>query len=139
MLYLAVLLAILVLVSCSATPATRDQSQVQNAPMNPPVEFLLTSSATYFHTHPPHPVRFRDVRTGYIMSPDGTRQYILCGEFLPAQERGKAEWTPFITIKTSGYEQWVGAQAASLCERSSIVWEKGDLSSSLQSQLDSLR
>ncbi len=108
--YLAMLLATLVLVGCSTPPATRDQSQVQNAPMNPPVEFLLTSCATDFHTHPPHPVRVRDVRTGYIISPDGARQYMLCGEFLPATEGGKAEWAPFITIKTSGYEQLIGVK-----------------------------
>src|SRR5881396_524140 len=63
---------------------------------------------------------------------------MLCGQFLPAQERGKAEWTPFATIKTSGYEQWVGARAAGLCQQSSIIWdEQGDLSSTLQSRLDS--
>ena len=65
---------------------------------------------------------------------------MLCGEFLPAQEGGKAEWTPFATIKTSGYEQWIGAQAARSCQGSSVIWDKvGDLSSSLQSRLDSLR
>ena len=109
--------------------------------MNPAVEFLLTSAAADFHTHsPPHPVRFRDVRSGYVMTPDGTRQYRLCGAFLPAQEGGTAEWTPFATIKTSGYEQWLGAQAAvRFCDDSSMTWDTGDLSASLQSRLDSLR
>jgi hypothetical protein len=47
---------------------------------------------------------------------------------------------PFATIKTSGYEQWIGAQAVGFCQRSSVIWDKaGDLSSSLQSRLDSLR
>ncbi len=65
---------------------------------------------------------------------------MLCGQFLPAQEAGKAEWTPFATIKTSGYEQWIGAQAAGFCQNSSVIWDKvDDLSSSLQSRLDSLR
>jgi hypothetical protein len=74
------------------------------------------------------------------MTPGGEEQYMLCGQFLPAQEGGKAEWTPFATIKTSGYEQWNGAQAAGFCQRSSVIWDKeGDLSSSLQSRLDSLR
>ena len=129
-----------VVVSCTAAPATRGQSQATKPPMNPAVEFLLASSVTDFHTHaPPHPVRFRDVRSGYVMALDGTRQYRLCGEFLPAEGSGKAEWTPFVTIKTSGYEQWLGAQAVSFCERSSITWDNGDLSSSLQSRLDALR
>ena len=128
------------LVACRSGPDTRGQSQLQKAPMSPSVEFLLTSSARDFHTQrPPRPVRFRDVHTGYIMAPDSTRQYMLCGEFLPAQESGEAEWTPFVTIQTSGYEQYIGAQAVNLCKRSTIAWDKGDLSSSLQSRLDSLR
>jgi hypothetical protein len=33
---------------------------------------------------------------------------MLCGQFLPAVEGGTAEWTSFVTIKTSDYEQWMG-------------------------------
>jgi hypothetical protein len=74
------------------------------------------------------------------MTPGGEPQYMLCGQFLPAQEGGKAEWTPFATIKTSGYEQWIGGDAARFCQGSSFIWDKeGDLSSSLQSRLDSLQ
>jgi hypothetical protein len=137
---LVALLTTFAFVACSTPPATRDQSHPPNASMNPAVEFLLTSAATDFHIHrPPHPVRVRDVRSGYVLTPDGTRQYRLCGEFLPAQEGGKAEWAPFVTIKTSGYEQYLGAQAVSFCSPSSMTWDKGDLSSSLQSRLDALR
>jgi len=137
---LVALLTTFVLVACSTAPATRDQSNPPNTSMNSAVEFLLTSAATDFHAHrPPYPVRFRDVRSGYLMTPDGTRQYRLCGEFLPVQEGGEAEWTPFVTIKTSGYEQWLGSQALSYCNRSSMTWDMGDLSSSLQSRLDAVR
>ena len=59
-------------------------------------------------------------------------------EFLPAQREGKVEWTPFATIKTSGYEQWLGAQVANRCQP--VIWDsEGDLSSSLQTRLDSMR
>lgn len=135
--YLAVLFATLVLAGCSKAPVTRSESQ----PVSPTVvQFLLTAAASDFHTHrPPDPVRFRDVRIGHVMTPSGEEQYMLCGQFLPAQTAGKAEWTPFATIKTSGYEQWIGAQAASFCQDSSVIWDKDDLSSSLQSRLDSLR
>ena len=136
--YPAVLFATLVLAGCSKAPVTRSESQ----PVSPTVvQFLLTAAASDCHTHrPPDPVRFRDVRIGHVMTPSGEEQYMLCGQFLPAQEAGKAEWTPFATIKTSGYEQWIGAQAARFCQNSSVVWDKGDdLSSSLQSRLDSLR
>jgi hypothetical protein len=79
------------------------------------------------------------VRSGYVVLPDGMKQYRLCGEFLPAQDSGKAEWTPFATIKTSGYEQWLGAQAINFCKGFPITWDRGDLSSALQARLDSLR
>lgn len=47
---------------------------------------------------------------------------------------------PFATIKTSDYEQWIGAQAAGFCKHSPVIWdEAGDLSPSLQSRLDALR
>ena len=65
---------------------------------------------------------------------------MLCGQFLPAEGGDKAEWTAFATIKTSGYEQYIGAQSAVFCQRSEVIWDKeGDLSSSLQAKLDSLQ
>jgi hypothetical protein len=105
------------------------------------VQFLLAAAARDFHAHqPPYPARFRDVRVGRTVAPDGTERYMLCGQFLPTEGKGEHEWTPFVTIKTSGYEQLLGAQAASYCEQPSIIWEdREDLSSSLQSLLDSLR
>lgn len=136
--YFAVLFATLVLAACNTAPARRGEAQSASPDV---VQFLLTAAATDFHAHrPPDPVRFRDVRIGRVMMPDGKEQYRLCGEFLPAQEAGKAEWTRFVTIKTSGYEQWIGAQAAGYCQGPSFIWDEGgDLSSSLQSRYDSLR
>ncbi len=150
--YLAALFSTLVLAACSSAPVTRNESQTvsptqvptpepQKASIDPVVQFLLTSAATDFHTHVrSDSVRFRDVRIGHVMTSSGAEQYMLCGQYLAAQEGGKAEWTPFATIKTSGYEQWNGAQATGFCQSSSVVWDKeGDLSSALQSRLDSLR
>lgn len=113
----------------------------QNPPIDSVVQFLLAATATDFHTHrPPDPARFRKVRFGHVATPSGEKRYMLCGEFLPAQRAGKTEWTPFVTIKTSGYEQWVGAQAAGYCRNSAIIWDQAsDLSRSLRSRLDSLR
>jgi outer membrane PBP1 activator LpoA protein len=149
---LAVLLATLILAACSTAPVKRRESQavspnkvlaseLQKASMDSVIQFLLTAAATDFRTHrPPDPVRFREVRLGHVMTLSGEKQYMLCGQFLPAQEEGEAGWTPFATIKTSGYEQWIGAQAAGFCQGAAIVWDKvGDLSSSLQSRLDSMR
>jgi hypothetical protein len=134
-----VLYVTLVLAACNKAPVTRGDSQAVSPAV---VQFLLTSAATDFHTHrPPDPVRFRDVRIGHITASSGENHFMLCGQFLPAQEAGGAEWTPFVTIKTSGYEQYIGAQAeAAYCQRSSVTWDTdGDLSTLLQSRLDSLR
>jgi hypothetical protein len=145
--HLAILLTTLGLAACSTAPATSGESQAVSSTQVPApevqkvVQFLLTAAATDFHTHrPPDPVRFRDVRIGHVVTPSGQEQYLLCGQFLPAQEGGTAKWRPFATIKTSGYEQLVGAQAKDFCQDSSIIWDKvGDLSSSLQSRLASLQ
>ncbi len=136
--------------SCAA-PVTRSESaavrpnpvvapQQQNASIDPIAEFLLTSAAKDFRAHGPAVAGFRDVRIGHVTTAGGETQYRLCGEFLPAREDGKGQWTPFATIKTSDYEQWIGGQAAIFCQDSSIAWdEAGDLSSALRSRLDSLR
>jgi len=101
---------------------------------------LLASAATDFHAHGPSLLGFHDVRFGHFVNPNGKTQYILCGQFLPAKDGAKAEWVPFATIKTSGYEQWIGTQATGFCQSSSVTWDNvGDLSSSLQNQFDTLR
>jgi hypothetical protein len=138
----AILVTALGFAACSTTAGTRTDSQTVGPPaVDSAVQFLLSAAATDFRTHrPPDPVRFRDVRIGHVVPPSGVERYMLCGWFLPAQEGGRAEWTPFVTIKTSGYEQWVGTQAESFCQGSSVRWDKvGNLSSSLQSRLASLR
>ena len=137
----AALLAALVLGGCSTTSETRGESRAASADLDAVVEFLLTAASTDFHAHhPPDPVRFRDVRLGHLTTGEGMERYLLCGEFLPAGEKGDVGWTPFATIQTSDYEQWIGAQATGFCEHSNVTWhEEGDLSSALQSRLDALR
>ncbi len=105
-----------------------------------PVEYLIASAAADFHEHgPAKSLHFRHVRVGHDVSADGTTMYMLCGEFTATQKAGKADWMPFATIKTSGYEQYMGEQAKGFCKRSSVVWDgQKDLSSSLQERFDSL-
>jgi len=145
-------LVTLMFAACNTAPVSHSQSQAvspgpvpaaagQKSSTDSAIEFLLTAAATDFNVHSsPIPVRFRDVRLGHLVTPTGARQYLLCGEFLPQQREGRAEWIPFSTIKTSGYEQYVGAQAVSFCQRRQVMWDKDeDLSSLLQNRLDSLR
>ncbi len=121
----------------AAPPAQVSASEVRSDPQT----FLLAAAAGDFHAHPAqNPAKFRNVRFGHLVTDAGTNEYLLCGEFLPASETGADAWMPFATIKTAAYEQWMGATATGLCERSSIVWsEDGDLSGSLQGRLDALR
>lgn len=145
------LIAVL-LAACGAAPTPGSDSHSPSSAQEVPTkqqttsldsveQFLVTSAATDFRAHnPPTPSRFRAVRIGHVMTPSGGAQYMLCGEFLPIQEGTTAAWTPFATIKTSGYEQWIGAQSAAFCQGPSVIWdEQGDLSPSLQSKFDSLR
>jgi hypothetical protein len=147
--YLVALLVTLLCAACSRTPAPRGQLQpaspgqvsASDGQLDSLIRLLLAEAASDFHSHrPPSLAHVRNVRIGHVTTADGAKQYMLCGEFFPAQREGKAEWTPFATIQTSGYEQWLGAQGASLCQRSTVIWDsKRDLSSSLQTQLDSMR
>ena len=143
--YLLALFTTLLFAACGTAPVASNQSQTPNptavnapapnpASIDPVVKFLLTSAASDFHERGPKgPLRFRDVRVGHVMA-DGKESYRLCGEFL--REGDNAEWTPFATIKTSGYEQYIGP--TTYCS-GSITWDTPDLSSSLQTQLDSLK
>ena len=136
---LAALISITLLAACNGTPAPAHvPAQPHQAAADGPVEFLLTSSASDFQAHrPPFPRRFRNVRIGYVPAPDGSKQYMLCGSFLPSADGRDVPWLSFVTIKTSGYEQYIGAQAEDFCRRASVVWLDGDFSSSLQNRLAS--
>ena len=136
---LAIIFTTIALVSCSKAPIPR--TEPQNARIDSVVQFLLTSAATDFHTHGPSPnLRFRDVYVRHVISSREDEQYMLCGQFLSEKEGNTGEWTPFTTIKTSGYEQWLGAQAVGFCQNASVIPEnEGDLSSLLQSRFDSLK
>jgi len=143
--YLVASLVTLLLAACSTTPAPRGQLQLaspgqvsaSDGQLDSLIQLLLAEAASDFHSHT-SVAHVRNVRIGHVTTADGAKQYRLCGEFLPAQREGKVEWTPFTTIKTSGYEHWLGAQAANLCQP--VIWDsEGDLSSPLQTRLDSMR
>ena len=130
-----------VLLACSTALAAVNRARTQAEPLSSAVEFLLSSAATDFSRTRAESavVRVREVRSGYSVTPDQGKQYLLCGSFSRVREGKAFGWIPFVTIRTSGYEQYTGAQAVSECARSSIVWDTGDLSASLQSRLDAVR
>jgi hypothetical protein len=102
-------------------------------------EYLLNSAAKDFHDHqPPSPLRFRKVRIGHVGDRSKSGSYRMCGEFLAAEGSGKPKWVPFVTIKTSGYEQYLGR--THYCSDKAVVWDtKGDLASILMSKWDALK
>jgi hypothetical protein len=151
-LYLGVIFAGTVFAACHSAPVHRGGSGVANTtqalapgqqktPLDSVIQFLVWSSAADFNAHrPPDPVNFRNVRLGHVVTPGGGKQFMLCGEFLSERKGSEPEWLPFATIKTSGYEQWIGARADGFCHNPSVTWdEAGDLSSMLQNRMDSLR
>ena len=103
-------------------------------------EYLLSSAASDFHTHqPPMPVRFRKVRLGHIGDTTRSGSYRLCGQF-STSEKGdkKSDWTDFATIKTSGYEQYIGT--TNYCTGPKIIWDtRDDLAPTLKSRLNALK
>ena len=93
-----------------------------------------------FYLHTSKSIRFRNVRLGYQLTPESEKQLMICGEFMPLEDGANGAWSRFATIETSDYEQWLGAQAAGICDQASIVWgdPKDDLSGRLQSAFDAL-
>lgn len=141
--YVTILFTVLILSSCSTAPVINNDptssgakqisaSELQEA--EPFIQFLLDSAATDFHKHGPKAVRFRDVYFGYAST--GEKLYRICGQFQTAENK---DWVSFATIKTSGYEQWIGGPLG-YCQDPAVVWDKAhDLSSTLMSKLDALR
>jgi hypothetical protein len=145
--YLALLIPMIVMLGgckSNSVPASSSEAsrQVQVPTQGPevsadvPVEFLLSSTAGDFHKqNASTAMRFRHIRIAYDPTPDGKKIYMMCGQFRPAQKKDESDWTPFVTIKTSGYELYIGD--TNYCQRPSLKWEEGDLSSALQSRFDS--
>lgn len=95
------------------------------------VHFLITSASKDFRNHhPPTPIDFRNVKIGYIKSPESEKLFVLCGEFLSKE---KKEWVEFTTIKTFGYEQYLGK--TQYCNEATMVLTDEKLSLELKNKL----
>jgi hypothetical protein len=114
-----------------SVPATASQaSNLGNDPDAVTIRFLVDAAAADFRAHPPTALAFRKVYFGQFDG-KGQTQYEICGEFQVARAGGGKEWLHFVTIKTSGYEQYVGAQASSFCTREGMSWDEDDWSGEL--------
>lgn len=99
------------------------------------IQFLITSAANDFNEHrPPTVIDIRNVKVGYLLLDDQSGYlYLICGEYLSLE---KNEWEPFETIKTSGYEQYLGNVN---CGRATMVLtDEPALTTGLKNKLASL-
>jgi len=95
------------------------------------VQFLINSASHDFRNHqPPTPIDFRNIKIGYLTSPNSEKTFILCGEFLSKENK---EWVDFTTIKTSGYEQYLGK--TQYCQDAIIVLSEEHLSRKLKNKM----
>lgn len=95
------------------------------------IQFLITSASDDFRNHqPPTAIDLRNIKIGYITSPNNEKIFVLCGEFLSQEEK---EWVEFTTIKTSGYEQYLGK--TQYCQDAKIVLTDKTLLDDLKSKL----
>jgi len=116
-------------------------SELMGSIPNSIVQYLITSASNDFSNHqPPLPIDFRNVKVGYLISPNNEKTFILCGEFLSQEKMGTEEWENFATIKTSGYEQYIGNQALSFCQKATMaLTDEANLSVELKNKLVELR
>jgi len=148
--YCALISTLLVIAGCASAPVSHTRppaeiparssaQEMRDTPPDSVVRFLISSAAADFHTHGPSQiVRFRDVRLGYSVTLSGEKQYVLCGQFLRRQNGDSTAWVPFSTVRTSGYEQSIGAQAEMYCRTATAIpYTGGDLTFMLQSRFES--
>ena len=121
--------------ACGQAPSGDSSGRQRDVPRSEHAEFLLSSAAADFRSQrEPRPARFRNVRSGQIVTAGGA-QYRLCGEFLPEGREETGEWVPFVTLRTSPYEQWLGGQALPFCQDAAMTWDESDLSAVLLDRL----
>jgi hypothetical protein len=127
------LLFVIVLVSCNpnkkieTVESTTDSSIVEIIP-DSVVQFLIISSSSDFKNHqPPTPTDFRNIKIGYLASDKTEKIYLLCGEFLSKEDK---QWVEFTTIKTSGYEQYLGK--TQYCQDATMVLTDDNLTRELK-------
>ena len=99
------------------------------------IQFLIHSAAKDFNDHqPPTAIDIRNVNAGYISSRNDTL-YLICGELLSKEE---SNWIQFVTIKTSGYEQYIGDNV--YCQKATFEKTDNDrLADRIKQKLNALK
>lgn len=133
---IAFLFFISALISCKSKNKTETNESSGAQPGNEVipdtiVQFLITSACIDFRNHqPPTPIDFRNIKIGYLTSPNSEKTFILCGEFMSKENK---EWLDFTTIKTSGYEQYLGK--TQYCQDAIMVLTDENLSRKIKNKM----
>ena len=130
---IAIIFFITAIISCNSKNKTKENnsstitSKKEVIP-DTVVQFLITSASKDFHNHRQNtPIDFRNLKIGYLKAPNSEKMFILCGEFLSQQNK---DWIEFTTIKTMGYEQYIGK--TQYCQDATIVLTGENLSVELK-------
>ena len=130
----AVIMSAIICCNSNKKAETKDSSTAISLDDSIPesvVQFLIISASNDFRDHqPPTPIDFRNVKIGYIKSPNNEKTFLLCGEFMSQENK---VWTEFTTIKTSGYEQYIGK--TQYCQDATMVLTEENLSIELKKKL----
>lgn len=139
-------LVIILLYSCqnNAEKKSSDNNQTNTAENNfiasTPVSdslktFLVNSTVQdFFKTRQNDVVEFRNVSLKLYE----TETYMICGQFLEKKQTEK--WVDFATLKTEGYELWIGGNATTYCNNAKTISSSTkDLATTLNKQLKSLQ
>ena len=96
--------------------------------------FLLESAASDFRNHvAAEGVSFRNVHVGVFRGDNGSTVNLMCGEFRTADSA--ADWELFATLRTEGYENWLGGSAAAYCRGSNTILDTNrDLAAALSAK-----
>ena len=122
-------------VSKNNTSNTSTKLESMNSIPDSIIQFLIHSAAKDFNDHqPPTAIDIRNVNAGYISSGKDT-MYLICGELLSKEE---SNWIQFVTIKTSGYEQYIGDNM--YCQKATFEKIDNDkLSDKIKQKLNALK
>ena len=126
------LLCVLSIVGCQE--ADQRAASEPSAVPDDAVAYLVEAAATDFRTHvAPTGATFRNVHPGVMQGENGSAMTLICGEYLLDENADR--WDTFATLRTEGYENWVGGAAATYCASSDTQLEThNDLAEALNQQ-----
>lgn len=135
-------LVIILLYSCQNNTENKSSNTNQTTAMKDNITasdtiktFLMNSTVQDFYKNKQNSsVEFRNV----FLKLYETETYLICGEFLEKKQPEK--WVDFATLKTEGYELWIGGNATTYYnDAKTISSSTEDLATLLNTQLKSLQ